>query len=94
MRTVGLIVGSVLIGFPVAFIGTFLLTPVYWRLEPILGMELAGHSGPADWIFELNLLVITALVYLVLRLAVRGFGSKSSETDPAPSEKSGPGRPE
>jgi hypothetical protein len=28
-----------------------LLTPVLWRLEPVLHVELAGHSGPADWVF-------------------------------------------
>jgi len=27
-----------------------LVTPVLWKLEPVVGVELAGHSGPADWI--------------------------------------------
>ncbi|MCP3140486.1 hypothetical protein [Pyxidicoccus xibeiensis] len=25
-----------------------LLTPIFWRLEGPLGLELAGHSGPAE----------------------------------------------
>lgn len=33
------------------FVVTFMLTPLLWKLEEPLGLELAGHSGPADWIF-------------------------------------------
>jgi len=34
----------------VGWIGGFLLTPLLWQLEEPLGLELAGHSGPADWV--------------------------------------------
>lgn len=88
MKTLGLIIGSVLIGFPIAFIGTFLLTPMYWKLEPILGIELAGHSGPSDWIFELNSLLVTGLVFLALRLAVRSVGSRASKINSSPQSNS------
>ena len=37
-------------GFVVGFILAMLSTPILWKLEPILNMELAGHSGPADWV--------------------------------------------
>ena len=33
---------------PTALIVGVLLTPLLWRLEPILGIELAGHSGASD----------------------------------------------
>lgn len=50
LRLVGLLVVAVLISFPISFVAGMALTPLLWRLEPVLGMELAGHSGPSDWI--------------------------------------------
>jgi hypothetical protein len=40
-----------------------LLTPALWHLEPILHMELAGHSGPSDWIFYLVWLILIPLLF-------------------------------
>jgi hypothetical protein len=37
----GLIVGSVV---------TVFSTPLLWRLEDWLNLELAGHSGPSSWL--------------------------------------------
>ena len=42
---------ALVIGFPAGWIISMLLTPILWKLEPILHMELAGHSGPSDWVF-------------------------------------------
>jgi hypothetical protein len=42
---------AVLIGVPGGWVIAMLLTPALWRLEPIVHMELADHSGPSDWIF-------------------------------------------
>jgi hypothetical protein len=36
---------------PISVIVGVLVTPSLWRLEPRVGMELAGHSGPASWVF-------------------------------------------
>jgi hypothetical protein len=45
-----------------------LLTPVLWKLEGPLGIELAGHSGPSDWVFfVLQGLVTAAAVFLAWR---------------------------
>ena len=41
---------STIVSLPAAFIVGALMTPVLWKLEPVLGVELAGHSGPSDWI--------------------------------------------
>jgi hypothetical protein len=81
MRTIKLIVGSLLIAFPITYIGTFLLTPVYWKLEPILGIELAGHSGPSDWVFEVNLVVIAAVIFLFLKFVFRTRDATNSRKD-------------
>ena len=45
-----------------------------WRLEPVLGIELAGHSGPSDWIIETDLWVFTIGVYALLLLMTRRRG--------------------
>jgi hypothetical protein len=37
---------AVVAGLPVGWFVAMLLTPVFWRLESILQVELAGHSGP------------------------------------------------
>jgi hypothetical protein len=81
MRTAILIGASLLIAIPITYIGTFLLTPVYWKLEPILGIELAGHSGPSDWIFEVNLVIVTMAVFVLLRAVFRKRESKPPDTD-------------
>jgi hypothetical protein len=44
---------SVVGGFVIGFIVAMLCTPLLWRLEPVLGIELAGHSGPSDWVMYL-----------------------------------------
>ena len=42
---------ALFVGFPLGWVCAMLLTPVLWWLEPVLHMELAGHSGPSDWVF-------------------------------------------
>jgi hypothetical protein len=64
-RTVLAIIVALLVGFPGGWIFAMLLTPVLWRLEPVLHMELAGHSGPSDRIFYLVwALLIPGLFFL------------------------------
>jgi hypothetical protein len=64
-RTALAIILALLLGFPGGWIFAMLLTPVLWRLEPVLHMELAGHSGPSDRIFYLVwALLIPGLFFL------------------------------
>jgi hypothetical protein len=67
MRTTTLLAVSLVIGVPTSVVLTFLSTPYLWRLEPILGIKLAGHSGPEDWVFEVNIVAMTLLFFLLLR---------------------------
>lgn len=67
MRILKLIITSILIGAPTSFMLTFLSTPLLWKLEAILGVELAGHHGPSDWIFILNLVLFPCLIFLLLK---------------------------
>jgi hypothetical protein len=38
---------------PIAFIVTFLLSPLWSWIEAAYGIESIGHSGPSDWCFYL-----------------------------------------
>lgn len=84
MKNFKLIVISLLIAFPGTFVVSFLMTPLLWRLEPVLGIELAGHSGPADWVFEVNLVVIAVLAFVLLKIASRILSSKENRSQLEP----------
>jgi len=62
---------ALLIGVPGGWVLAMALTPALWRLEPILHVELAGHSGPSDWIFYLVWLILIPLLFGVLWLVLR-----------------------
>jgi hypothetical protein len=70
LRYVGLLAAAAVISFPIAFIGTIMMNPLLGRLEARYGIELTGHSGPADWIFEVVFGITIVVVFLLLRVAV------------------------
>lgn len=73
-RTVIAAILAVLIGLPFGWIVSMLLTPLLWKLEPILHVELAGHSGPSDWIFYVVWLVLIPSLFIFSRRLLRkGF---------------------
>ena len=37
--------------FPVSFVVTFMLAPLWSWIEATYGIESIGHSGPAEWCF-------------------------------------------
>lgn len=50
------------VSMPPAFMLTIALLPLWSHIEATYGIESVGHSGPADWCFEL---VYAAVVVLV-----------------------------
>jgi ABC-type antimicrobial peptide transport system permease subunit len=58
---------AVVVGVPVGWIAAMMSTPLLWKLEPILGMELAGHSGPSDWIFYVAFVICAGLLFVIIR---------------------------
>lgn len=68
MRTALALIAAVLVGFPSGWMAAMLLTPTLWRLEPVLHMELAGHSGPRDAIFYLIWAVAIPTLFVLFRL--------------------------
>lgn len=61
---------AVLLGLPTGWLSAMLLTPVLWRLEPILHVELAGHSGPSDWVFYVVWAVVIPAWFALIRFAL------------------------
>jgi ABC-type antimicrobial peptide transport system permease subunit len=70
-RNIISVVLALLIGLPLGAMATILLTPLLWDLEPVLHMELAGHSGPSDWVFEVVWLVMVPLLFVIFRWVLR-----------------------
>ena len=64
--------------FSCRWIAAMLLTPALWRLEPVLHMELAGHSGPSDWVFVVMWVIVAVAMFLTIRVLLRHFPSRES----------------
>jgi hypothetical protein len=73
---------SLVVGLPVGWIIAMLLTPVLWRLEPILHIELAGHSGPSDWVFYVLWAVIIPALFFLFRFVVFPRREDPDQLDP------------
>jgi len=74
-KTILALLIAVIVSLPFGWIVAMLLTPVLWRLEPVLNLELAGHSGPSDWVFMVIWAIVAVAFFLVLR---RVFSSSKS----------------
>jgi hypothetical protein len=70
VRTTLAVAAAIVIGIPTGWILTMLLTPVLWNLEPVLNMELAGHSGPSDWVFYLVWTILTISLFCLFRFVL------------------------
>ena len=61
------------------------MTPLFWRLEPAWGIELAGHSGPSDWILGWPwIATITAGVTVALSVDDAPWTAASPRGEAAP----------
>ena len=68
---------ALIIGLPAGWILSMMLTPVLWQLEPILNMELAGHSGPSDWVFYVVWAIVVPALFLFFHSVIfRRSGSR------------------
>ena len=61
---------AVVAGLPIGWFVAMLLTPVFWRLEPILHVELAGHSGPSDWLMVVIMAITVCAIFFLFRRAL------------------------
>jgi hypothetical protein len=69
---------AVVVGLPIGWIVSMMLTPVLWKLEPILHMELAGHSGPSDWIFYVVWAIVVPLLFVFFTKMLRKGTTRSA----------------
>lgn len=60
------VVVSILIAIPVGFILAMLITPLLWKLEEVVPIELAGHSGPAIWVFNTTIVFVATAIFIML----------------------------
>jgi ABC-type antimicrobial peptide transport system permease subunit len=73
---------SLVVGLPLGWIAAMLLTPVLWRLEPILHIELAGHSGPSDWVFYVVWAIVLPALFWLVRFVMLPRREASLHVDP------------
>lgn len=59
---------------PIAFIGTFLLSPLWSWIEKTYGIESIGHSGPSDWCFYAVYGVLSAAALALIGVYFRPIG--------------------
>ena len=70
-------VGLVL-AIPIAFITTILIHP-FWRwFERVSGIESFGHSGPAEWCYWFDYLVII-VIGISLFICIRNIKAVNTE---------------
>lgn len=65
LKWMAALLGLAALCLPLAGIATILMMPLWSWIEARFGIESVGHSGPADWCFELT--------YAVLLLAALGL---------------------
>ena len=90
LRYVGLAFVAAVVAIPVSLVTTFMLNPLLRRLEVAWGVELTGHSGPSEWIFEVVFGVTAILLFAAAVFLTRGGGVK--ETGAGGNEAAGQGR--
>jgi hypothetical protein len=73
------------VGLPLGWITAMLLTPLLWRLEPVLHVELAGHSGPSDWVFYVVWAIVVPALFFVFKFVTpsnrNGSGTDAARSD-------------
>jgi len=80
-RLISLGLLSAVVSFPLAFTGTIMMNPLLGRLEAKYGVELTGHSGPADWIFALVFALTAISLFAVLVLLTRRPSAAPPDND-------------
>ncbi len=71
------LVAAGILSVPITAVVSIAITPLLWKLEPITGMELAGHSGPSDWLIVALYAVFVIVLFLAILRLSRGRGTPS-----------------
>ena len=88
LRVLAVLVVAAVVSYPLSFVGAMMMTPVLHRLEPVLGMELAGHSGPSDWIivavFGITTIAVAATILWLSRSSRANASRGVQKSTPPP----------
>jgi hypothetical protein len=68
------------VSMPPAFMLTIALLPLWSHIEATYGIESVGHSGPADWCFEMTYVLVVAIVAASFAVVMRS--SKRARPQP------------
>jgi len=69
LQGVAIALAVLVLCFPVAFMVTMLMAPLRAWFEAVAGIEVYGHSGPAEWCHLLTYAVlVTCCAYLWYRI--------------------------
>lgn len=69
MRKPVVLVIILTLALPLSFITTIIIHPLWRRFEVATGIESFGHSGPADWCYLFDYLVLAGIaVFIAYRI--------------------------
>lgn len=79
-KTLLAILFAAVVAFPLGFLATVLLLPLWSWIEATYGIESVGHSGPASWCYAVTTLVIliplATLLIVISRAAPKQRGEQ------------------
>lgn len=74
LKALGTIVAAIVLAFPITFVTGFASAPLLRDAEKSWGIELIGHSGPADWLLWTIWIVISTAIATSIWLLTRKRG--------------------
>ena len=78
MITIVGIVMMIVLAIPIAFISTILIHPFWKWFEKATGIESFGHSGPAEWCYWFDYMVII-VIGISLFICIRNIKAVNKE---------------
>ena len=75
LKTLGIIAAAAVLAFPISFMMGFASAPLLRNAEKRWGIELIGHSGPADWLLWTIWIVISTAIAITIWLLTKKRGS-------------------
>jgi hypothetical protein len=79
-RLLLVIVGAQFVAIPLSFVILIAILPVLRSLEKSTGIEMIGHSGPADWVIA-GVWVVISLFIVATLIATRPRKEGSTHED-------------
>jgi uncharacterized BrkB/YihY/UPF0761 family membrane protein len=76
---ISIVIFSILaVSIPLTFIINILLNPFWLWIEKTFRIEASGHSGPADWTFEVSYFFFIAVFILIYWIIFKNKSKKQT----------------